>query len=397
MTSSAAPATQRPGGDRCPGVLRLHPAEDGGLARIRLPGGRIEAAQVLAVAAAGRAGNGIIEVTSRANLQVRGLSDRAADEVGAVLAAAGLLPSPAHDRVRNVVASPLAGRHPRSVAPTDELVGELDRGLCADPRLAALPGRFLFAVDDGAGLTPAPDADVRLTADRRTARFRLALAGQRTTLDGAPAEAAELALAAARTFLEARAAHGGGAWRLRELPDGPREVARGLGGDLTGPAELPAPRELAPGSAAQADGRVAVTALPPLGRLDPDALDALAALAGEVRLSVARTLSLVDLDGSREREVLGALEGLGLVVAPASGWEGLSACAGMGACRKAKLDVRAAATRRAAERGADDPIEHWSACERRCGEPADVSVAVFAGAAGLTIERDGERRTAPLP
>jgi precorrin-3B synthase len=372
--------------------LRLHPAQDGGLARIRLPGGRLGAGQLDAVADAARLGNGLVELTSRANLQVRGLPDAATERVEALLAEAGLLPSRTHERVRNLIASPLAGRHPRSVAGTDAVVDALDRGLCTHPLFARLPGRFLFAVDDGAGLTHGTGADVSLTAS--PAGFALGLGGRRTTLVVSAAEAAELALAAARAFMAVRAEQGGGAWRIRELDDGPAQVAGRLGGHVSGMEAAPTPARLAPGVLEQRDGRASVTALPPLGRIEPPAIEALAGLArahgGEVRLSTRRTLSLLDVRTDRVDSVLAALERLGLAVSPRSGWEGLSACAGMGACAKALVDVRAAAAKRAAERGADDPSEHWSACGRRCGEPPDVGVAVFADGAGMTRVLGGE-------
>jgi precorrin-3B synthase len=370
--------------DRCPGVLALHPAADGSLARVRVPGGRLAPAALEAVAGlAATQGNGIIELTCRASLQIRGLAAGDGAAVADALEAAGLLPSRTHDRVRNILASPVAGRSPASLAATDELVAALDRGLCADRQLAGLPGRFLFAVDDGAGTLGGQRSDVALVAEDPGA-FRLSLAGVRTTL--VARDGAQLALGAARAFLELA----GGAWRVADLCDGPRRLARLLGGDVL-EALVAAPRAIAVGMLAQRDGRVAVTALPPLGRIDCATAARLAAL-GELRLSPWRTLTLVDVPVARARGVLDELAALGLVVSAESGWHGLSACAGRSACVRARVDVREAAAERALERGPGSPTEHWTACERGCGRPSDVSTSVVAVAGGVVVERDGETR-----
>jgi precorrin-3B synthase len=367
--------------DRCPGALSLHEAQDGRLARVRVPGGRLSAAQLAALARAAEMGNGLVELTSRANVQIRGLPADAGEPIAELLRAMGLLRSDAHDRVRNVIASPLAGRHPGALAETDAVVEELDARLCADPALAELPRRFLFAVDDGSGLALRHTADVALVA-RDPDTFLLALAGWATPV--ATSSAAAAAVAAARAFLEER----GEAWRIADLADGPAAVARRLATCVVGP--LPRTRNvLTPGWLGQRDGRRALTALVPLGRLDSDALAGLAAL-GEVRLSTERTLTLVDQDTrAAEREV----RALGLVVEGDSGWVGLTACAGLGRCAKARVDVRAAASMRAVARRPGAPREHWAACERRCGEWTGQPVAVAAQAGGLVVRARGEERT----
>ena len=334
--------------DRCPGVLRLHQAEDGGLARVRVPGGRIPAAGLRAVAdVARRHGNGIVEITARASLQIRGLA--AAQAAAETLMSEGLLPSLSHERVRNILASPVAGRHPRSVAAIDDIVSELDHELCREPSLAELSARFMFAVDDGSGLL-GHAADVTLVAVERN---RFAVGNDVVMRGAAVAAALKLARASVRNDLWAS--------------DPPQRWLRRSESRL----EL--------GALTQNDGRTALTVMPPLARLDPDQLDALAALAPEVRLSAWRTLTLVDLDPARADGVLQALHELGLITDPASGWFGLTACAGKGACAKARFDVRAEAARRAALReaaggGSGLPAEHWAGCDRHCGRPDGVEV-----------------------
>src|SRR5690242_7820687 len=105
----APAAAARTAPDACPGALQTHPAADGGLARVRVPGGTLTAGQLRALAAAARdLGDGALELTSRGNVQLRGLTGSAEAELGDRLAAAGLLPSATHERVRNVVASTIS-------------------------------------------------------------------------------------------------------------------------------------------------------------------------------------------------------------------------------------------------------------------------------------------------
>jgi sulfite reductase beta subunit-like hemoprotein len=370
-------AAVRPLSDRCPGVLRLHPAGDGGLARIRLPGGVLMPRAIVAVRRAAALGNGIVEITSRANLQVRGLSDDAAATVADVLWQGGLLPSVEHDRARNIAASPFGGRHPDSLAATDAVVRELDAELCADADLARLPGRFLFAVDDASGTIGGRVADVALVA-QPGGGFGLELGGSQTDLEGR----VSVALDAARAFL-ALIAEGNDqlAWRIADVPGGAAGVARRLGGRVSGAKRVAQAARPSLGALAQSDGRASFTVLPPLGRLDAGMLDAVAAIVGDegARLSAARTVTILDVATDREAELLDALTGAGFVAADDSGWWGLSACAGKGACVRARVDVRAVATARARARGAGAPSEHWAACERGCGRPPGAALVMPGG------------------
>ena len=66
------PSAPRP--SACPGLFRIAQALDGGICRIKLPGGRLGSDQALAIAeAAEQCASGVIEATNRANLQIRGV------------------------------------------------------------------------------------------------------------------------------------------------------------------------------------------------------------------------------------------------------------------------------------------------------------------------------------
>jgi precorrin-3B synthase len=367
-------------------VLALHEAADGWLARVRVPGGRLASGALLALAAiADELGNGLVDLTARANLQLRGLGDAAGAQLATRLQDAGLLPSLTHDRVRNVMASPLAGRAPGTLDDVDAIVAQLDAGICASAVLGELPGRFCFLVDDGSGAGRDIGPDVTVLA-RGDGRFGVSLDAQRLEFEGDGAAAVGLAVRAAEAFIAVR----GDAWRLSETPGGARAVAAALGLVLAPYTPAARTRAFGPGALQQRDGRVALTALAPLGQLWPDLLRDLARLPSGVRLSTRRTVTIVDLDASVVARTRDTLESAGLVLDSASGWVGLTACAGTGACPRALADVRAAASQRALQRTARDPAEHWAACERRCGEMPGTPVAVAARAADdVEVRFDG--------
>ena len=106
-------------------------------------------------------GSGTLELTSRGNVQLRGITDAtaAAETIVPLLTRAGLLPSTTHERVRNIVASPLSGRAGGKLD-LRRMVGELDAAICAEPRLAELGGRFWFSLDDGRADVSGLGADV---------------------------------------------------------------------------------------------------------------------------------------------------------------------------------------------------------------------------------------------
>ncbi|MFJ2773227.1 cobalamin biosynthesis protein CobG [Streptomyces sp. NPDC087300] len=368
-------------GDACPGALRLHRADDGGLARLRLPGGLLTSRQVDVLAtAAERLADGHLSITSRGNVELRGLGETCGGALSALLSDAGLLPSERHERVRNVVASPLAGIDGLGHADVQLWARELDGLLCAEEWTAELSGRFLFAADDGRGDVAGLGADVTLIAESAgTALLRLGAATFRVP----GAEAPRAALAAAGAFRTAALAAGNGAWRVAELPAGRAvEVARALA-DAGVPATAAAAPAPVAGTTVQGPpppgvlgGAVLVTA--PLGRVSAAQLRALLPAPGdEVRVTPWRGFVVPGFTDEAARERLRVLADAGFVTEPASPWLGVGACTGRPGCAKSLADVRADAV----PGRAGLPV-HWSGCERRCGHPHGDWVDVLATADG---------------
>jgi len=386
---ATGPATNHAAADRCPGVLRLAKAADGYLARVRLPGGLIGAGQLRVLGSlASELGDGRVELTSRGNVQLRGLETDAAGPLSDELSRAGLFPSPSHDLVRNVLASPLAGLDggPDLTA----IVRSLDAGLCARARLAELPGRFLFAVDDGRGDVADLGADV-LAQMRAEGAVVNGLAIEGSGRDRATAaDAVSVMLACAEAFLDVRAAEGGTAWRIADLTDGPARIGAAVAARLgLAAAPHPSPASRSPDGPASRpvgvvgpDGTAAVL-LAPLGRLNTTQAAWLAdrVRGRPARITPWRSVVLPDLPDAAG--VLADAAGLGFGVDTGSPWLRVTACAGRPGCASALADVQADAAGFAARW--PERIVHVSGCARHCGRPAATQVDVTATSEGYQV------------
>ncbi len=283
--------------DRCPGVTRPWLAEDGALVRLRLVGGSLDAAALRAlVDLAATYGDGDLHLTKRANLQLRGIphvdGDVPAGFVDGVRAA-GLLPSTAHDRVRNVMVSPLTGRLGGRVD-LRAAAAELDRLLLDDPACAALAGRFLFVLDDGRGDLVARTADLAAVAlDADTVQLR---AGAEQWGPVVPVGETAAALhRLTRRFLDVRGSGPAAPWHVDELADALVEPGAGpLGRDPRSRVHADPPPY---GWLRQDDGRALEHVAVEGGILTPDtAADVLARAGAQVVVTPWHGLLLPDLE-----------------------------------------------------------------------------------------------------
>lgn len=363
--------------DACPGALTVHRAADGALARIRLAGGMITANQLAALAhAAARFGSPAMELTSRGNIQIRGIGNTEA--VADAVASAGLLPSSTHERVRNIVASPLSGRT-GGLADVRDVVPQLDAEIQADPVLAMLPGRFWFGIDDGRGDISGLGADVcaHLLADDAAA---LLLAGRDTGVRMRRRDIVQTLTLVAARFAETREK----AWRIGELDD-TRPLLAGLSVAAEPGATWPPVTRPPVGWIQQTDGRIALGAAVPLGVLQALVAEYLAAIDAPLVITPWRSVLICDLDEGVADVALRMLAPTGLIFDEASPWLGVSACTGSPGCEHSAAAVRADVARMI-----DNPADahrHFVGCERACGSPRDAQVLIATG--------DGYRLRAP--
>ncbi|WP_370892694.1 cobalamin biosynthesis protein CobG [Janibacter sp. GXQ6167] len=340
--------TTRTGADRCPGLLRPFDSADGSIIRVRVPGGDVPTSALVTLAeVAATHGTPGLHVTTRGSLQVRGLPTPLPDEVARAVLATSLFPSRTHERARNIIADPLAD--PSLDLPA--IVAELDAAICAEPVLASLPGRFLFAIAGGEGGVLAEPYDLAYEATSPEAGIiRVGERGLAVSRSRAVAALVERAVA----FLSERADER--TWNVRDLPGDAAVYAGTTDAPFAPAALLPPP---APGPVGE-DLVVAV----PLGVITPEAITALAAVTDRVRTTAWRTLIVPG--GAVHGPALAAA---GVVTDPNSPWTRLSACSGAPYCARTTSPTSAIAREIAEDLPPSAGRVHLVGCDRACGAP----------------------------
>jgi precorrin-3B synthase len=371
---------------------------DGLLARI-VPSGRTIGFDAFAglCAAARSYGNGIIEITSRGSIQVRGLTAASAPAFAEAVDALDIDCGAAIP----VLTHPLSGLDP------DEIfdVGALADALRRDPGLATFAPRLsakVAVVVDGGGALHLDEigGDIRLRAvDAPDGPcFHVALGGSGATATPlgavAPARATECVIrllgVLADTAPQTRARD---VLRSRGVVEFKTAVA-----DLV--AAMPQPDAARPaqpiGTHRVREGRVAVGLGLPFGHSDADTLDALAVVARRadasgLRTAPGRVLLVPGFASSAARGFSAQARSLGFIDDPNDPRCKVIACAGAPVCASGQIPARSLAPAVAAAaqgRLGGQELIHVSGCSKGCAHPSEATVAVFGREGACDIRVD---------
>ncbi|WP_338462676.1 precorrin-3B synthase [Synechococcus elongatus IITB7] len=181
----------------CPGLFYGTRAQDGFLLRIRIPAGILHLSQLKVIADLLVDLNcDRLQITNRANLQIRGIQRALDDAEFSRLQAVGLAAvNPHTDHLRNLMGSPTAGIDPEEILDTRPYIQQIDQFLQQHPEYQRLSAKFSFGLDGGGCVgigSRSPVSwehrlnDIQLTAvqlDDQQTRFLLQVAGEKKLIN----------------------------------------------------------------------------------------------------------------------------------------------------------------------------------------------------------------------
>lgn len=394
----------------CPGALKPMESGDGLIVRLRAHAGALSAKDLLAIAGiAQRYGNAVIDLTRRANVQIRGVMQDTLAALWSDLSMLELLdPSWEAEAVRNVMVNPLAGIDKAEVCDVRGIAKELEHHLLEDQSLWQLPSKFGFVVDGGGLLSLDEErADIRLKAIQLGGETKVALGidgPKGTTWLGAadPEAVADTAICAGHAFLEVCGPNL--RLRMRDLPEVARSrIQAALATQLAPVKQLPLTGQARPmlGKLERNGVVFAAGIAAPFGRIEAETLQALSALSiklgvKEFRLSPWRCFYAAVSDERTAETLLAAARAHSLIIDAADPLLAIDACPGAPACRSTRLDTRATARRLAPhlnELGCRSL--HVSGCAKGCARSKPADLVLVGAGDRFGIVRQGTAQSEP--
>lgn len=384
-------------------------ARDGAICRVKLTFGNLTAVQARGIAdAAGRFGNGIIDITNRANLQIRGVRPDGADALIDALLELGLGPlTDRGDDVRNVMISPIAGMVSGKID-VRPLALRVLTALQINPSYQTLSPKFCVNIDGGESIAMVDHPhDLWLSAidpRRLDNGFAFGVAGVAPMAlhDMRPLgvvqteQAFDLVAAVLDLFIDWNRLHPD-ASRMRHM------IADTGSENLIRLIEKRVGFRVRSGTAGnwrrslpQANGHLGIIdlpdvenclvgAMPPLGRLNPDTLRNIAEAANRhggsgLRLTPWQSVLLPDIPADKSKAAAESLKALGLGMIPAESIATMISCSGSAGCGSAAAATQSDGLRLAALLAGKTGIPqiHLSGCGKSCASPLAKPVTLVA-------------------
>jgi ferredoxin-nitrite reductase len=392
------------------GLFYVAPAQDSFMSRLRFPGGIVSSHQMRGLAdLAQDCAGGYVDVTTRANLQLREIGPRQTVPLLMGLSELGIINrGSGADNIRNVTASPTAGIDPQELIDTRPLARELHHHILGNRELYGLPRKFNIAFDGGGAISALEDTnDIGFTAVRvGTGKslepgvyFRLTLGGITGHKDFArdtgiickPEECTPISHAIVQAFSEHGDRTDRKKARLKYVLDRMgfdafiKECEKHLGREMTRFAL----KDCEPRPAVAKHGHVGVHpqkqrglhyvgVVLPVGRITAAQMRGLAKIAdrhgsGTIRLTVWQNLLISDIPTDALDEVKLEIESLGLDYSATNVRAGLIACTGSAGCKYANANTKRHATDIAdyleSQLRLDTPVNiHLTGCHHSCAQ-----------------------------
>ena len=387
----------------CPALSAPMQTGDGLLVRLNPAAAGLSPRALIGLCeAALRHGNGVVEVTARGSLQIRGLTEVSAPLLASEVEALGV---PVRTGVP-VETGALAGLDPAEIADPTPLVERI-RTAIESAGLAGRLGPKVSVVLDGGGRSGLEKvaADVRLTAKRCEAGvlWRLSLAGDAETAKPLSLFSEEMACDATIAVLEAIAALGLAA-RARDLPAALLEELRS-----SESLEDAAERQAANNPTlldilSLRDSRHALGVALPFGHTHAETLIGFAQQAealevSDIRFAPKRTILALCSASASALALRQHAERLGFVVDPSDPRIRIAACSGAPACASGHIAARDLAAEIASSNKDlfDDSLTlHISGCGKGCAQGAAASLTLVGSENGAGIVVGGTAKDLPV-